>query len=293
MSPILVACLAALALCCFAGNSLLCRAALANDLVDPATFTSLRLVAGAVTLGLILRFRRGRGTGSWAGAAALFIYAVAFSFSYRGLSAATGALLLFGAVQITMLGVARFRGERFGRLQLFGSALAIGGLVYLLLPGVSAPPLVSAALMVLAGGAWGAYTLLGRSAVDALAETAGNFARTVPSALVLIAAWWLFAQRGGAAIAEPSAQGAVLAMASGALTSGVGYAIWYAVLPSLSSITAATLQLSVPVLTGFGAAVWLAEAPSVRLVVAAIATLGGIGLVILASKQVSVSGRRT
>ena len=215
------------------------------------------------------------------------MYAAAFSLSYRGLAAATGALLLFGAVQVTMIGVARWRGERFDGLQLLGSVAAVGGLVYLVLPGVTAPPAGSAALMLISGCAWGAYTLFGRSAVDALAETAGNFARTVPLTVGLMAAWWLVETWGALApvSVRVGAEGAALAVASGALTSGVGYAVWYAALPSLPSITAAALQLSVPVLTGFGGAIWLAEAPSARLVVSALATLGGIGLVIAASRE--------
>lgn len=289
MSRLSVAACSALALCCFAGNSLLCRAALSRDLVDPASFTALRLVSGTATLWLILRARgEGRsGSGSWPAAAALFLYAAAFSLSYRGLTAATGALLLFGAVQVTMVGVARWRGERFGGLQLLGSVAAVGGLVYLVLPGVTAPPIGSAALMLIAGCAWGSYTLFGRSAVDALAETAGNFARTVPLTVALMATWWFIESWGAIepATVRVGAEGAALAVASGALTSGVGYAIWYAALPSLPSITAAALQLSVPVLTGFGGALWLAEAPSARLVISAIATLGGIGLVIAASRD--------
>lgn len=295
MSRLFVAALAALALCGFAGNSLLCRAALAGDLVDPASFTLLRLASGALTLAVILRLRRRRDpttTGSWGGAVALFVYAAAFSFSYRGLTAATGALLLFGAVQITMLAVARARGERFRGLQFAGSALAIAGLIYLVLPGVAAPPLGAAALMLVAGIAWGAYTLIGRTAVDALAETTGNFARAVPMAVLLAVAWWL-AGRGVGRAAGLEVEGAVLAIASGALTSGLGYAIWYAVLPFLSSITAATLQLSVPALTGVGGAVWLAEPPSARLVLAGLVTLGGIGVVIFTSKERAQHGEET
>lgn len=293
MSRSLVALCSMLALCCFAGNSLLCRAALAQDLIDPATFTMLRLLSGALVLWLVL-YLRSRITGgavgqapagSWIGATALFAYAAAFSFSYRGLTAATGALLLFGAVQVTMLAVAKLAGERFGRRRLLGSSIAVGGLVYLLLPGVSAPPPGDAALMLVAGCAWGAYTLIGRSATDALAETSGNFARSVPLAIALMVAWWLVGRTGGENGFDLGVEGAGLAIASGALTSGVGYAIWYAALPSLPSITAATLQLSVPVLTGFGGALWLAEVPSARLFVAASATLGGISLVTVASRR--------
>lgn len=271
-----VVALSALAICCFAGNSLLCRAALADDLVDPATFTTVRLLAGAATLWLLVRLRsanRSSGAGgSWRGAVALFAYAGAFSFAYRALTAATGALLLFGAVQITMILVSRLQGERFGARQAVGSMMAVGGLIYLVLPGVAAPPLDSASLMLAAGVAWGAYTLFGRSARDAAAETAGNFLRAVPLTLLLSAVLWRSSHGTG--------DGLLLAAASGAVTSGLGYALWYAALPALRSITAATLQLSVPVFAGLGGALLLGEVPSVRLVVAGAAILGGIAVVI-------------
>lgn len=276
MSRPAVIVLSALAMCCFAGNSLLCRAALADDLVDPATFTTVRLLAGAAILWLLVRLRstnRSSGAGgSWRGAVALFAYAAAFSFSYRALTAATGALLLFGAVQITMILVSRLQGERFGARQAVGSMVAVGGLVYLVLPGVAAPPLHSASLMLASGVAWGAYTLFGRSARDAVAETAGNFLRAVPMTLLLSAVWWRASHGTG--------EGLLLAAASGAVTSGLGYALWYAALPALRSITAATLQLSVPVLAGLGGTLLLGEVPSVRLVVAGFAILGGIAVVI-------------
>jgi drug/metabolite transporter (DMT)-like permease len=264
-----------LAMLAFAGNSLLCRAAFHATRIDAASFTTIRVVSGALALWLIVRAQSGRGkaAGSWASAAALFAYAAAFSFAYLSLTAATGALLLFGAVQATMIGVGLWRGERLRPWQLVGLARALGGLVGLLLPGLSAPPLLGAALMLAAGVAWGVYSLRGKGAGDPLRATAGNFVRAVPFAAVLSVAML--------ASATFDASGAALAVASGALTSGIGYAIWYTALPGLKAASAATVQLSVPLITALGGIVVLGEPLTLRLVLASIAILGGIALVIV------------
>lgn len=273
--------LTALTLVAFAGNALLCRAALRDTDIDPATFTGVRLLAGAVVLVLLLgrapgsaRVRLGRavGGGSWTSALALYGYAVTFSFAYVSLPASAGALLLFGAVQVTMIGWGLARGERLRTLQVVGMAMAAGGLVGLLLPGLTAPPLPGSLLMLAAGVAWGAYSLRGRGATAPLTDTTGNFVRAAPLG-VLTAAVLLPTLTADLA-------GLGYATASGALTSGVGYVLWYTVLPALRATTAATLQLSVPVITAFGAVAWLGEAITLRLVLASLAVLGGVWLVI-------------
>lgn len=274
-----IAGLTALALLAFAGNSLLCRAALRDTAIDPASFTLLRIVSGALVLALLIGLRRPAQlrVGSWASAAALFAYAIAFSYAYIGLSAGTGALILFGAVQASMLGWALLRGERFGALQMLGFALAIAGLVALLLPGLSAPPLGSALLMLLAGVAWGVYSLRGRGAGDPTAATAGNFLRAVPMAGAATAIALLLVPFS----VQVDLSGSLYAVASGALTSGLGYAIWYRALPQLRASTAATVQLSVPVITALAGVILLSEPVSLRLVLASVAVLGGVALVVL------------
>lgn len=264
----------ALAMAAFAGNSLLCRFALRQGHVDPATFTLVRLASGAAVLGLLARARRGRGAGggTWPSALALAVYAAAFSFAYLGLIAGTGALLLFGAVQATMIGHGLRLGERLGRRQLLGLAVACAGLVGLVLPGLSAPPLASALLMAAAGVAWGVYSLRGRGAGDPLAVTAGNFMRAVPLGLAL-----LLGSHDRLAWDGP---GIAYAVASGAVASGLGYALWYQVLPSLKATQAATVQLSVPVLAAIGGVLLLGEPLSFRLALASAAILGGIALVL-------------
>jgi drug/metabolite transporter (DMT)-like permease len=268
----------ALALLAFAANSLLCRAALAQTNIDPASFTTIRLLSGALVLWLIVLMRTGArsGGGNWLSASALFAYAAGFSFAYVQLPAATGALILFGAVQITMIGHGIWSGERLGKAQTAGLLLACVGLLALLLPGLTAPPLVSAVLMLGAGIAWGIYSLRGRNAGDPLQVTAGNFLRATPIALVLS-----LLLSGNAAM---DSSGIYYAVLSGALASGAGYAIWYAVLPALKSTSAASLQLSVPVLAALGGIAFLGEAMSVRLILSSAAVIGGIGLVVLAVK---------
>lgn len=263
-----------LALLAFAGNSLLCRAALQQTPIDAASFTTIRLASGALVLwGLVqLTRREATGRGSWPSAFALFAYAAAFSFAYVNLPTGTGALLLFGAVQTGMIGWGLVKGERFTPAQWLGLGLALGGLVGLLLPGLSAPPLGAALLMITAGLAWSVYSLRGKGAGDPLRVTAGNFMRTVPVALGMSL---LFIN---SALVDTA--GALYAIASGAITSGVGYAIWYTALPHLKATTAATLQLSVPVIAALGGIAWLGEPLTLRLLLASLAILGGIALVI-------------
>lgn len=265
----------------FAGNSVLCRVALAQTGIDPASFTSIRLASGAVVLWLVVRLtRRGQsGGGNWRSALALFGYAACFSFAYVSLTAATGALLLFGAVQATMIGHGLRAGERFTRWQVAGLVLALGGLVGLLLPGLAAPPLGGALLMMAAGVAWGVYSLRGKGAGDPTRVTAGNFLRAVPLALGLSL---LMLALGDTRV---DAAGVWLAVLSGAGASAIGYAIWYTALPALKATSAATVQLSVPVLATLGGILWLGEAVSPRLVLASVAILGGIALVILEKKK--------
>ena len=270
--------LTVLAMLAFAGNSLLCRFALKETAIDAASFTSLRLLSGAVTLWLIVYLRGGgRVTaGSWTSALALFAYAAAFSFAYISLPAATGALLLFGAVQATMIGYGLWSGEHMSPRQWVGLVMALLGLVGLLSPGLSAPPLSGALLMLGAGVAWGVYSLRGRGGGDATAVTAGNFVRAVPMALALS----LLA----GPVSSVDVEGAWYAVVSGALASGVGYALWYRALPGLRPVSAATVQLSVPVIAALGGVVLLGEAPGVRLVLASLAILGGIALVIVSRR---------
>lgn len=272
--------LTALAMFAFSANSLLCRLALKETAIDAASFTTIRLSAGALALWMIVFLRhpqepapgRHRVPGSWGSALALFAYACAFSFAYLKLTAATGALLLFGTVQATMFGFALWRGERVRGPRLFGLACALAGLIGLLLPGLQAPPLRSALLMAAAGMAWGIYSLRAKGSGDPTAVTAGNFLRTLPFALGASALAWPWMQF--------DAAGAGYAVLSGAIASGVGYAIWYAALPGLRASSAATVQLSVPLLAAAGGVLMLAEPLTLRLIVAAAAILGGIALVL-------------
>jgi drug/metabolite transporter (DMT)-like permease len=270
-----------LAMIAFASNSLLCRLALKQTTIDAASFTSIRIFSGAVALWLIIRLRvRGQRAplrGNWLSAFALFTYAAAFSFAYITLSAATGALLLFGAVQATMILWGLRKGESLHVRQLFGLVLALAGLVALLLPGLSAPPLIGAILMLGAGVAWGIYSLRGKGTNDAISATAGNFLRAVPFAAVLGLVFipWMRL--------DPA--GIVYALLSGAIASGVGYVIWYLALAGLKAASAATVQLSVPVLTAVGGILLLSEPPTLRFVLASITVLGGIALVVITPQQ--------
>jgi drug/metabolite transporter (DMT)-like permease len=260
------------AMVAFAANSLLCRFALKHTAIDAATFTSIRVVSGALVLWVLSRWRRDRLAGDWKSAAALFVYAIAFSYAYIGLSAAMGALLLFGAVQITMIGYGHLRGERFSSMQLAGFIAAMVGVLLLLMPGITAPPLLRAALMMSAGVAWGIYSLRGRGKGNPVAVTAGNFVRAVPLAILVSALAF------DKAVFDVA--GFFLAVASGAVASAMGYVIWYMALPRLNASTAASVQLSVPVIAALGGVVLLDETLTLRLLIAAIAVLGGIALVL-------------
>lgn len=287
MSLARTATLTSLAMIAFAGNSLLCRLALKQTIIDAASFTTIRLLSGALVLWLIVQSRQDRapGAGNWWSSLALFAYAAGFSFAYMNLPAATGALLLFGTVQATMIGYGVWQGERLLKLQLLGLGLALAGLIGLLLPGLSAPPLADSLLMIVAGAAWAIYSLRGRGAGDPTRVTAGNFLRTVPMALALSIINWRDTALDSAGI--------YYAMASGALASGIGYALWYRVLPALKASHAATLQLSVPVIAAIGGVSLLDEPISLRLVLASVAILGGIALVILEKQQTASAPKKT
>lgn len=264
------------ALTAFAFNSILCRMALGTDEIDAASFTVVRLLSGAVTLAiLLLAFGKTRNpvrSGHWISASFLFGYAICFSFAYLDLTTATGALILFGCVQMTMIGVSLFKGERPGALEWLGLVVAFGGLVYLVFPGLSSPPLVSSLLMAAAGLAWGFYTLRGKGSADPLADTTGNFIRTVP--MVIIASLPFLSH------AHLSARGVILAVLSGAVASGIGYTVWYTALKYHTSTRAAVLQLAVPVIAAMGGVLLLSEAASIRLWIGGGLILGGILLTI-------------
>lgn len=266
-----------LALLAFAANSVLCRLALGPLSIDAASFTAVRLVSGALTLVAILALRRRRGqlasgvlAGSWRGAAYLWLYAASFSFAYVQLDTATGALLLFGTVQLTMIITSLLRGERLAGLEWLGLWLAVAGFLYLIVPGLTAPTRLGFVLMVISGIAWGFYSLNGRGSSQPLADTAGNFVRAAPFALLL---YLPFTDS-----ILISSNGFWLAVASGALASGIGYALWYSVLPALSGIQASVLQLSVPILAAVGGAVIVLEPMTTHLLIATLLLLGGIGV---------------
>jgi drug/metabolite transporter (DMT)-like permease len=267
----------AFALGAFAANSVICRLALGDASIDAASFAAVRLVSGALVLMLIIGFsgtgtaRKSRGT--WTMAAMLFVYAVTFSFAYISLTTGTGALILFGSVQATMILAGLFEGERFGWLQWAGLVVALSGLIYLVLPGWQAPTLSGAALMTAAGVAWGVYSLLGRGVANPIAVTGDNFLRSVPMVLVV----------GLAAMPtwNVSLKGVLLAFVSGAVTSGLGYVVWYAALRELTATRAATAQLLVPVIAALGGVVLLSEPVSPRLVMSSIMIIGGVGLIFL------------
>jgi len=267
------------AMIAFASNSLLNRLALGQNTIDPTSYTTVRLVSGAVMLFLIARLRgKNDGTilrGSWNSAAFLFLYAITFSFAYLSLSTGTGALILFGSVQVTMIVAALRSGDRPPMLEWIGLALALGGLIYLVFPGLTAPSPLGSGLMTIAGISWGFYTMRGRGSQNPLGETAGNFAYSLPMMTVI-----LLVSLNNISF---SSDGIMYAALSGALASGVGYVVWYAALRGLTTTRAATVQLSVPVIAAWSGVVFLAEKMSVRLIVAGIFILGGIAL--------SLSGR--
>jgi drug/metabolite transporter (DMT)-like permease len=265
---------AVFALLAFASNSVLCRMALRDTTIDPASFTSVRLVTGAMTLWLLVRMKTGRVRigGDWGSAAALLVYAVGFSFAYVSVTTGTGALLLFGAVQLIMISAGLIAGERIRLQTALGWILAAAGVVILLMPGVAAPPLREAALMLCAGIAWGVYSLRGRRSKEPLGDTSGNFARATPIALLVSALWW--------AHRSWDAPGVLYAALSGSLASGLGYAAWYAALPRMTVVAASNSQLSVPVIAAMAGVALFGEPITPRLVVSSILVLGGIALAV-------------
>lgn len=267
--------LTGLTMVAFAGNSIFCRLALSTTSIDPASFTTVRLLSGALVLFVLVSLQGKNPRQGWSliSALALFAYAVALSFSYTGLTTATGALLLFGAVQATMIGYGLYRGERLIPWQWLGLLMALAGLVGLLSPGISAPPMLDSLIMMASGVAWGVYSLRGKGAGDPTLMTAGNFMLAAVMAVILSMAMWSQQQL--------DVQGVTYAMLSGGLTSGLGYAIWYRVLPWLRATQAATIQLSVPVITAVGGLLFVSEPITWRFTLACAAILGGIALVIL------------
>lgn len=275
MTPFRLFALTAFAMTAFAANSLLCRLALADTSIDPASFTTIRLVSGALTLCVIVRLRHRQQTlgGNWPSATALFLYAATFSFAYISLPAGIGALLLFGAVQVTMIAAGLRAGERLSLRQTGGFVLALIGLVVLLRPGLTAPPLTGSILMLIAGIAWGIYSLRGRNSGDPAAATAGNFLRAAPIAILLSLALIMRLHL--------DRTGVIYALLSGALASGIGYVAWYAALRGMTATGAAIVQLSVPVIAAAGGILLLNETLSLRLVIASGAILGGIALTVI------------
>jgi drug/metabolite transporter (DMT)-like permease len=281
--------LTALTMVAFAANSLLCRVALGGPLIDPVSFTSIRLLSGALSLVAISRLVGGREgpqtvTGSWGSGFSLFAYAAAFSLAYVSLGAGMGALILFGSVQVTMLGAALTSGEHLQPAEWVGSVAAIGGLVYLVSPGISAPDPVGALLMCGSGIAWGVYSIRGKGASAPVAMTAGNFVRSAPfaiaaSAVALSRAHWKYT-------------GILIALASGIVTSGMAYVVWYRALRSLTRAQASIVQLSVPVIAAFGGVAFLAEEISTRLISASVLILGGVALAVLSGHGRTLTNRR-
>ncbi|MGV8892504.1 MAG: DMT family transporter [Burkholderiaceae bacterium] len=277
------------AMLAFAGNSVLCRLAFQQTSIDPASFTAIRLLSGTLMLILLVQFRRGDATagskrgigaigGNWPSAIALFAYAGGFSFAYTSLTTGTGALLLFGAVQATMILAGWWSGERLNLRQTGGLLLALSGLVAVMLPGLSAPPLGAALLMLSAGVAWGIYSLRGRGVADPVGATAGNFLRAAPLSVLLSAA--LLAQQ------QLDGLGILYAVLSGAIASGLGYALWYAALRGLTATRAATVQLSVPVIAALAGLLFLQEPITLLLMLASVAILGGIAMVVFDRRPV-------
>jgi drug/metabolite transporter (DMT)-like permease len=261
----------------FAGNSLLCRMALGSGAVDAASFTAIRFCSGALALLLLAAASgtpRPTSRGSWLSAVVLFVYAFPFAFAYARLTTGTGALVLFGTTQITMIAAGLRAGERPSRFDWLGLAVALAGLLWLVMPGLSTSPSpAGVALMFVAGIAWGAYSLLGRGSTAPVADVTATFLRLSPLTLVVVAAAW--------SSTHVSARGATLAALSGAVTTGGGYVIWYYALRHLTATRASILQLSVPALAALGGVLVLAEPVTVRLLTAAALILGGVAVSIL------------
>lgn len=267
----------ALALIAFAANSVLCRLALGEETIDAASFTVIRLLSGALVLLAILAFSNDKeasaSRGSWSASLMLFVYAVAFSFAYVSLDTGTGALILFGSVQITMILLSLVSGNRLHLSEWVGVIIAFTGFVYLILPEVTSPSVMGFLLMIAAGIAWGMYTLKGRGSDHPLKDTAYNFLRTIPLVIILLV---ITIQD-----AHYSAAGVLLAVLSGGIASGIGYTIWYIALGGLSTTQAAVVQLSVPAIAAFGGVLFVSEAITARLTLSASMILGGILLVVL------------
>ena len=272
------------AISAFAANSILCRLALAGGHIDALTFASVRLLSGAVVLTLILIARDPQPIIAIDPLAtlALIVYALAFSVSYLGLEAGVGALLLFGAVQITMLSVSLYCGERLSRRGWLGFMLAVSGLIAYLQPGNNAAPLPAVGAMLLAGCAWGLYSLRGARGQDPVAATASNFLAaapiTVALAVIFSDGWHI------------TSKGLVLAALSGAVTSGLGYVLWYHVVKRIPAFTAATVQLAVPIFAAVGGGIVLAEPLTMRLAFASLTVLGGIALVVKGRQRAAAVG---
>ena len=281
LKPIIIISTTVLALIAFAANSVLCRFALGKNLIDAASFTSVRLISGAVMLTFVALFSKEKLNftfkDNFFSSSMLFIYAVTFSFAYINLSTGTGALILFGAVQLTMIISALFIGERPNLFEWAGLIMALAGLVYLVSPGLTAPSIGGSVLMLFSGIAWGIYSLRGRRNKHPLISTANNFILSVP--FVIVISIIFFSQM------NISSRGFLLALTSGAVTSGLGYAIWYVALRGLTATRAATVQLSVPIIAAIGGVMFLTEEISLRLIIASLLILGGIGMAIVVGKK--------
>ena len=274
-----------LALTAFAANSVLCRLALGNSSIDASSFTIIRLFSGALTLFILINAKRyfnhkteqsKNNKGSWYGASMLFIYVLTFSFAYITLDTATGALILFGSVQITMILVNTLKGNRLHFSEWLGVMIAFFGFVYLMLPGIHTPSVFGFILMIISGVAWGFYTLNGRGSQNPFMDTAHNFIKTIPMIIIVALVQLLIINK-----TNISGQGVVLAILSGAIASGLGYSIWYSVLPHLNVVISAVLQLLVPVIAALGGVLFVNELITQRLLISALMILGGILLVIL------------
>ena len=269
--------LTSLALIAFAANSVLCRLALGNEAIDAASFTIIRLLSGTTVLLLIVATTRNSAAdatkGSWGASFMLFLYAATFSYAYISLDTGTGALIMFGSVQITMILLSLISGARLHLTEWAGVAMAFTGFVYLILPGVTTPSTTGFALMTVSGIAWGIYTLKGRGSKNPLLDTAYNFLRTTPLVIILA----IIAMN----TLNYSTGGIVLALLSGGITSGIGYTIWYIALRGLTSTQAAVLQLSVPLIAALGGVIFVSEVITFRLMISATLVLGGILLVVL------------
>jgi len=269
-----------LALIAFAANSILCRLALYEGLMDAGSFTAVRLMSGALMLGLIFSLRKQQqqqhnlqSSGSWLASLLLFIYAITFSYAYIALDIATGALILFAAGQMTLILAALFLGSRLSLLEWLGLLLAFSGFIYLMLPSATTPSWGGFVLMSISGVAWGFYTLMGKGSIQPLADTTSNFMRSIPMVILLM----LFSFE----YTHLNAQGLLYAVLSGAIASGVGYTIWYMALEKLQTIHAAVVQLLVPVLAALGGMMLLSEPITIQFIISSMIILSGILLVIL------------